>query len=395
MTAGMSADMSADDVLVVAGEASGDLHGARLLARLAELAPGLRPFGLGGDEMRAAGLDAVAHSSEIAVVGITEALRVLPRAWRIYRRLLAEAERRRAASAVLIDSPEFNLRLARRLSRRGVRVLYYISPQIWAWRQGRVRTIAACVDRMLVVFPFEVDFYRRHGVDVIHVGHPLIDEIPPLEQAWERPPPAPGEPFVVALLPGSRSSEVRSLLPAMLESARRLGESLPVAVRLIQAPTVDARLVDALIAAGPALEIERVRRDRFPAIAGAHLALCASGTATLEVGLLGTPMIVLYRLKLGSYILARLLVDLEHFSMVNLVLGRRAVPELAQRDAAPERVAAEARRLLESPAEIEVMRQALAELRPRLGAGGASRRAAEVIADRIADLGRGRAEGGT
>jgi len=378
----------------VAGEASGDLHGARLLTQLAELAPDLRPFGLGGDEMRAAGLDAVAHSSEIAVVGITEALRVLPRAWRIYRRLLAEVDRRGAASAVLIDSPEFNLRLARRLARRGVRVVYYISPQIGAWRQSRVATIAAHVDRMLVVFPFEVDFYRRHGVEVIHVGHPLIDEIPRLEQAWERPPPAPGEPFVLALLPGSRSSEVRALLPTMLDSARRLGASLPIAVRLIQAPTVEPRLVDALIAAsGPALEIERVTRDRFRAIADSHLALCASGTATLEVGLLGTPMIVLYRLKLGSYILARLLVDLEHFSMVNLVLGRRAVPELAQRDAVPARVAAAARQLLESPAEIEVMRRALAELRPRLGAGGASRRAAEVVADRIADLRAGTAEG--
>lgn len=383
----MSADVSAADVLVVAGEASGDLHGARLLAQLAELAPHLRPFGLGGDEMRSAGLDAVAHSSEIAVVGITEALTVLPRAWRIFRRLLAEVDRRGARAAVLIDSPDFNLRLARKLERRGVRVLYYISPQIWAWRRGRVRSIAAHVDRMLVVFPFEVDFYRRHGVEVVHVGHPLIDEIPRLEQAWDRPPPAAGEPFVVALLPGSRPSEVRALLPTMLESVRRLAGALTIRARLIQAPTVDPALFDELIADSGAVEVERVRRDRFAAIAGSHLALCASGTATLEVGLLGTPLIVLYRLKLGSYILARMLVDLEHFSMVNLVLGRRAVPELAQGDAEPGRVASEARRLLEDPAGIGVMREALAELRPRLGAGGASRRAAEVIAARVAGLG--------
>ena len=376
--------MNADDLLVVAGEASGDLHGARLLAALADLAPGLKPFGLGGDEMRSAGLEALAHSSEIAVVGITEAIRILPRAWRIFRLLLSEVDRRRARYAVLIDSPDFNLRLARKLHQRGVKVLYYVSPQIWAWRQGRVKTIARYVDRMLVVFPFEVEFYRRHGVEVVHVGHPLIDEVPQLPQAWDGPPPGAGAPFVISLLPGSRSSEVRALLPTLLESAKLLAEELPVEVRLIQARTVDGGLIDEIVAASglaaSAGEPRRVRENRFQAIAESHLALCASGTATIEVGLLGTPLIVLYRVHRWTYFLARLLVDLEYFSMVNLVLGGRAVPELAQDQARPEPVAAEARRLLENPEEIETMRAALAELRPRLGEGGASRRAAEEVA---------------
>lgn len=380
--------MSAGDLLVVAGEASGDLHGARLLAALADVAPGLRAFGLGGAEMRAAGFEALADSSEIAVVGITEAVRILPRAWRIFRRLVGEVDRRGARCAVLIDSPELNLRLAAKLHRRGVTVLYYISPQIWAWRKGRVKTIAENVDRMLVVFPFEVDFYRRHGVDVVHVGHPLIDEVPRLPQVWDGPPPAAGEPFVVSLLPGSRASEVRALLPTLLESVRLLAEELPVAVRLIQAPTLDASLVDGIVAAS-AVELERVKTDRFRAIAESHLALCASGTATIEVGLLGTPLVVLYRLHRWTYLLARILVDLEYFSMVNLVLGGRAVPELAQHDARPDRIAAEARRLLENPEEIETMRAALAELRPRLGEGGASRRAAEEVAASFDGPGQG------
>lgn len=381
--------MTTEPLLVVAGEASGDLHGARLLAELVKKRPEVRPFGLGGDELAAVpgGFDAVAHASEIAVVGITEALGILPRAWQIFRRLVAETERREARCAVLIDSPDFNLRLAKRLARRGVKVLYYVSPQLWAWRKGRIRTVVRHVDRMLVVFPFETEFYRRHGVEVVHVGHPLIDEVPRLEQAWDRDPgPGSGDDCqVVALLPGSRGSEVQALLPTMLAGARRLAERRSVKVRLIQAPSVDPELVDRLVGAS-GLEVERVTRDRFEAIAGAHLAICASGTATLEVGLLGTPLLVVYRLTWWSHFLARLLVDLEHYSMVNLVLERGAVPELMQNDFSPENLAAEAGDLLGDPERVATMRAALAELRPRLGASGASQRAAEEVAARLDEL---------
>ena len=374
--------MQGEDLLIVAGEASGDLHGARLLEELLKLRPNVRPFGLGGDELAAVrgpggGFDAVAHSRDIAVVGITEALRILPRAWKIFHRLLDEVDRRGARTAVLIDSPDFNLRLAKKLARRGVRVLYYISPQLWAWRKGRLRTVRRTVDRMLVVFPFETEFYRRHGVEVAHVGHPLIDEVPELPQAWNGGD-VPDR-FTVALLPGSRKSEVRAHLPALLESVCHLAEHLPIDARLIQAPAVPRELFDRLIEEA-GVEVERIERNRFSAVASAHLALCASGTATVEVGLLGTPMIVVYRLTRWSYWLARLLVDLEHFSMVNLVLGARAVPELAQDDMRPANLAAEARRLLEDPQAITAQREALAELRPRLGSSGASRRAATEVA---------------
>ncbi|HSU82848.1 MAG TPA: lipid-A-disaccharide synthase [Thermoanaerobaculia bacterium] len=379
---------SSRELLVVAGEASGDLHGARLISELRRRVPGLTVFGLGGDEMREAGLEPVAHSSEISVVGLTEALKILSRAREIFADLLREVDRRRPALAVLIDFPDFNLRLAKQLKERGVEVLYYISPQVWAWRRGRVKTISRLVDRMLVLFPFEVDFYRGHDVDVVHVGHPLVDEVPVLPQAWDRNGAADGSfdgPFRVALLPGSRASEVEALLPTLLESVKRLSAMLPVEARIIRAPTIPPEMVDeAVELAGVPVEI--VDEDRFAAVADSHLALCASGTATLEVGLLGTPMIMVYRLASWTYALARLMVRLPNVSLVNLVLGRRVVPELIQGEANPERIAAEAARLLTDAGERGRMREALAEVRGRLGEGGASRRAAGEVAAMLAEL---------
>lgn len=375
---------SARELLVVAGEASGDLHGARLIAELRRRVPGLSTFGLGGDEMRAAGLEAVAHSSEISVVGITEVLKVLPRAHEIFASLLREVDRRRPALALLIDFPDFNLRLAKELKSRGVEVVYYISPQVWAWRRGRVKTIARIVDRMLVLFPFEVDFYREHGVDVVHVGHPLVDEVPSPPQAWDRGEPA-GGPYRVALLPGSRMSEVEALLPTLLEAVRKLAARLPVEAHLIKAPTISRDLLEEHVELA-GLPVVIVSDDRFTAIADSHLALCASGTATLEVGLLGTPMIMVYRLASWTYALAKLMVRLPNVSLVNLVSGRRVVPELIQGEANPERIAAEAERLLTDAAAREEMRSGLAELRGRLGTGGASGRAAAEVAARLLEL---------
>jgi lipid-A-disaccharide synthase len=412
--AGDAAAGGGEELLVVAGEASGDLHGARLLAELRRLVPGVRAFGLGGAELRAAGLDAVADSSEVAVVGVVEVLKVLPRVRQVFAALLAEVDRRRPRAAVLIDFPDFNLRLAGRLARRGIPVIYYISPQVWAWRRGRVRTIARRVDEMLVLFPFEVEFYRRSGVRAVHVGHPLVDEVPRLPSAWDRERAA-GEPYRLALLPGSRRSEVEALLPAMLAAAARVAAELPVAVTLIRAPGIPEALLAEHVEAfrrrgaagrerpgreltggngGGGVELLPVRvesGDRFGAIADSHLALCASGTATLEVGLLGTPMIVLYRLARWSYLLARLLVRLPNFAMVNLVLGREVVPELLQGEAEPERIGAEALRLLGDGQARARVRAGLAELRPRLGEGGASARAAREVADVLARARRGAA----
>jgi lipid-A-disaccharide synthase len=419
-------DAAGVELLVVAGEASGDLHGARLLGELRQLVPALSAFGMGGGELRAAGLRAVADSAEVAVVGVVEVLRVLPRVRQVFAALLAEVDRRRPAAALLIDFPDFNLRLARRLKQRGIPVIYYVSPQVWAWRRGRVRTIARRVDEMLVLFPFEVDFYRRSRVTAVHVGHPLVDEVPQLRGVWDGAPPAApasaaegavasaaegapasaaetgppsraaGEeaPWRLALLPGSRRGEVELLLPVMLGAVARLDAVHPVEVALIRAPTIPQQMLTDLIvrcrredlapgaapSVGSADSPRIVSVDRFAAIAASHLALCASGTATLEVGLLGTPMVVLYKLSPWSYVLAKLLVHLPNFALVNLVLGREVVPELLQGEAEPGPIAAAALRLLTDAAARARVRAGLAEVRSRLGEGGASRRAAVQVA---------------
>ncbi len=373
----MDANGHESDLLVVAGEASGDLHGARLLAALRRRAPHLRAFGLGGRELQANGMELVAESSEISVVGITEVLRILPRARQIFHQLLAEVDRRGCRAAVLIDFPDFNLRLAKALKRRGVRILYYISPQIWAWRRGRVRTISRLVDRMLVILPFEVEFYRRHAVDAVHVGHPLVDEVPEIPQRWDTAR-AEGEPLTVSLLPGSRRSEIAAHLPVMLAAAKHLDERLPCRFRLIQAPTIETRDLEPALA-DCEVEVEIVGQDRFRAIADSHLAICASGTATLEVGLLGTPMVMVYRMSRWSYLLGRFLVRLPNVSLVNLVLERRVVPELLQDAATPEGIAERAAEILGDRDRMRKMREDLGELRGRLGETGASERAAAVI----------------
>ena len=375
-------------ILISAGEASGDRHAAGLMEAASRLAGDRGPirfFGLGGDAMTAAGLDRVAHSDEVAVVGIAEVVRELPRIRRVFRELVLATETRRPSLAVLVDFPDFNLRLARRLRRQGIPVLYYVSPQVWAWRRRRVRTIARLVDRMLVLFPFEVDVYRGHELRVDHVGHPLVDDVPELGSVWDRQDGVPEQP-VLALLPGSRNSEVRRILPPMLRAAAALvGTAGAGQVRLILAPTVDPELVRRLLASGPleTRELDVVRADRFAAVAGSHLALCASGTATLEVGLLGTPMIVVYRVSPLTYAIGRFLVDLPFVSLVNLVLGRQIVPELLQAEANHERMVATASRLLGRRSRIDAMRRALAELRPALGESGASDRAAGCLLEEL------------
>lgn len=385
-------DAPKQEILMVAGEASGDLHGARLLSALRRKLPGVQAFGLGGDEMAAAGFEPLAHSSEIAVVGIVEVLKILKRARQIFDTLLEEVDRRGIQWAVLIDSPDFNLRLAKQLRRRGVRVIYYISPQVWAWRKRRIHAIARDIDLMLVLFPFEVDFYRSHRVDVRHVGHPLVEEIPQPDHIWDARRQTDRR--NLALLPGSRRSEIQALLPWMLDAAARLAELRrrdgvegELVCRLIQAPNIPQELFERLIEDSGVetrgLRLERVQKDRLTVLADCHLALCASGTATLEVALLGTPMLVMYRLKWTSYWLGRLLVKLPHFCMVNLVLDRRVVPEMLQSDARPHKVAAEAHRLLSSREAIDAMREGLARLRPALGETGASERAAAAVAERL------------
>jgi lipid-A-disaccharide synthase len=376
---------------VVTGEASGDQHGARMVSALRRLGgsqEALVVYGVGADQLEAAGVELIADSRTISVIGLFEALRVLPQAFRVQRRVLHEVDRRRPDLAVLIDSPDFNLPLAKKLHARGIPVAYFISPQVWAWRRSRVNLIRRVVDRMLVLFPFEADFYREHDIAVEYVGHPLVDEVPRLESRWDaEPPPQVGadglEGRTVVLLPGSRRSEVERLLPLMLEVGRRL-LVMGVNVRLVVARSLSSEWIRQVAERTPAAGlggVELVDEERFEEIAGAHAALCASGTATLEVGLLGTPMVVVYKVSRLTYWLGRHMVKVPSISLVNLVLGERVVPELLQHDAEPEGVLASLVELLRGGEATQTMRRKLGDLRHRLGSSGASVRAARAVQD--------------
>jgi len=360
------------NVLVVAGEASGDLHAANLLAALQRLAPAVHAFGVGGERLRAAGLECIARSEELSVMGLAEVVRHLPRLLALSRRVRREVIARRPDVAVLVDSPDFNLPLAHALRGAGIPVVVYVSPQLWAWRAGRVRRIRRDVRRVLCVLPFEPAFYERHGVAAEYVGHPLVDELAPVMAS------APAvEADTVALLPGSRWHEVESLLPAMLAAVDRLAAGRAgLRVRLIAAPGLAAERLTALLGAH-AHRVELVVGDRHRALASCAAAMVASGTATLECALLGVPMVVGYRLHPLTYLLARNLVSVPFVSLVNLTAEAAVVPELVQHAFTAEALAGEVARLLGPDGD--TVRARLAEVRRRLGSPGASERAARAV----------------
>ncbi len=361
-------------LLVVAGEVSGDIHAGNLLLALKERMPDLAAFGIGGERLEAAGLELEARTSELAHMGLLEVLRELPRIRGIMRRLVERARLERPGAAVLVDSPDFNLRLAKKLRGLGIPVILYVSPQLWAWRKGRVRVVRRVADEMLCILPFEVPFYRENGVEARFVGHPLVDDIAAEGLLEREEPPDAG---TLALLPGSRRMEVSSLLPAMLEALPSL-DPPPVEVRLIEAPGMEDAVAEVLRNhTGPEPRIVR-GPERRRVLARSELAWTASGTATLECALLGVPMVVGYRLHRVSYLLARMLVRVPHVALVNLIAGRRLAPELIQDEWRPQRLVAETVRL--RGGELAAQREGLAEVRRALGAPGASARAAAVVA---------------
>jgi lipid-A-disaccharide synthase len=372
-------------VLLVAGEASGDLHGADLLVALRRRVPGVAAYGLGGERLREAGLTTVADARDVAIVGFTEGAGRLGALVRAYRALARSLREGRADLCVLIDFPEFNLRLARLAKRLGVPVLYYIGPQVWAWRRRRVRTIARRVDRLAVVFPFEPPLYGDHLPGVEFVGHPLLDRVRASrdrEQTLGAHGLDPARRTVV-LLPGSRPSELRHLLGPMLEAARLL---VPAGVQfsLALAHTLARAEVEEPVGRA-GLDVPIVEGDTYNLVAAADLALVASGTATLECALLECPMVIVYRLAPLTYGLARLLVrGVRHIGMPNILAGREIVPELIQRRATGPAIAAAAREILAEPARRAAMVEALRDVRRTLGRGGAAERAAAIAAELLA-----------
>ena len=379
-----SADQSA--IMLSAGEASGDLHGGMLCRALRELSPGLRLFGMGGGHMAAAGMEVIVDPTGHAAVGTSEAVGRVPALYRAYRamgrRLLADRPR----ALVLIDFPEFNLRLARRARRAGVPVVYFIPPQLWAWRAGRVRQMARRVTRVLAVFPFEPPLYERARVPVTFVGHPLLDVVPldlSRDEARRRLGADPGH-ALIGLLPGSRPGEVERLLPPMLEAARRLAaDDGRRRFVLGLAPTVAHAQVAAIRSkSAPGVpSINLVSGRTYEVMAAADTLLIASGTATLEAALLGAPMVICYRVSRLTELLARALTRVRWIGLPNLVSGRAVVPELIQGEVTGARLAEEAARLLEDPVAATAQRAAFKDLRARLGEPGVGRRAARAVLD--------------
>lgn len=378
--------MSVPQILISAGEASSDMYAARL-ARAVAAKTGANFFGMGGEKMREQGVEIVADASQIAVVGITEVLHRLPAVWRAWRRLESEAMRRKPALAITVDSPGFNFGLARRLKKHGVRCAYFISPQLWAWRPRRMRWIQERFERVIVIFPFEEEIYRKAGVKVDFVGHPLVDSV---HRTMTR------EQFcakfgldarqqILALLPGSRPSEIRRNLPIILEACKRLVENRSLQIVLAAAPGLGTKSFNAN--KSPDTPVTIVESATYDALAAADCAIVSSGTATVEAALLGTPMVVVYRVSGITALIARPMISTRLFAMVNLIVGRTVIPELIQEKFTAEALRAEVSGLLNSPEAREQQKRDLAQVRARLGRGGAIERAADVIAEMLRKTG--------
>ena len=371
-------------LLISCGEASGDLYAAELLKELIKQRSSLSAFGLGGARVEAAGMERIVGLEEVSVIGLVEVVRKLPAFADAMRRLCAAAETRRPDLSVLIDFSGFNLRLARRLKALGVPVVYYVSPQVWAWRRGRIRTIRETVEQMLVILPFEKEFYERENVNVRYVGHPLVDLVRTSEDReafFMRLGLDPERPLVM-LLPGSRRREIELHLPIFRRAIDELSRNhANLQFVVSRAPTIPPELLTEFLKDRLGETNDRARILEGPiydGLAHAAAAVVASGSATLEAALSGTPMVVVYRVGRASYFLGKPFVNLPFYSMVNLIAERELVPELIQSAMTPANIVEQVMRLLDED-NARAMRRGLAEVKQKLGGGGASARAAEAV----------------
>ncbi|MBW2092180.1 MAG: lipid-A-disaccharide synthase [Deltaproteobacteria bacterium] len=372
-------------VMIVAGEASGDLHGSNLVRAAMDLDPGLEFYGLGGGKMKAAGVDLLFDLERQGLAGFAEIITSLSSALKTLKTLKASLERDRPSGLVLIDYPDFNLNLAKTANNLNIPVFYYISPQVWAWRRGRVEKIKRLVNQMVVVFPFEVDYYREHGFEVSFVGHPLLDVMGPprpkgevkAELGFDSSTP------LLVLLPGSRMAEIRQHLSLMLECASAVRNQVPgLSLAVAQADTSTTEQLSPFIEGFP-IDVKLVKGRTHALQNAADVVLTASGTATLETALMLTPMVVIYRVRLLTHLLIKRLVKVEHAAIVNLIAGERLVPEFLQKEAHPDRITAELLRLLNEPEKRAKMIDGLKRVREKLGAPGGSGRAAALLLETI------------
>jgi lipid-A-disaccharide synthase len=373
--------MKSKKILLVAGEVSGDLHGSYLVEAIQCIDPEIQFFGVGGDGLKRAGMRLLHHSQSLSVVGITEVFVKLGSILKALRTLKRSLEREKPDLVILIDFPDFNLRLAKIAHRRGIPILYYISPQIWAWRPKRVKLISRVIRKMVVLFPFEVPLYETAGVDVEWVGHPLLDIVKPTlskEMAFQQFGLDPKR-RTVGLLPGSRIHEIERLLPPLLASADLLQKEIPDLQFVIPlAPGISpATLSPWMRNVGTLIKV--VEGQTYDAMNVSELLITASGTATLEGAILGKPMIIIYKVSSPSYWVGRALIRVDHIGLVNLVAEKEIAPELIQKEVNPRRIADEAFRILKDPLLSRKMSESMGEVRQKLGEPGAAQRAARIV----------------
>lgn len=367
--------------MIIAGEASGDLYGASLAQHLFNILPNITITGIGGSKMKEAGVKLIFDASDIAVVGISEVfskLKVIQQAFKQTSRLLTLEK---PDMLILIDYPDFNLRLAKVAKKHGIPIVYYISPQVWAWRSGRIKTIAKLVNKMLVIFPFEVPLYEEAEVDVEFVGHPLIDIVKPeftKSESCQQFKIDAKKP-IIGLLPGSRKNEIDSLLPNILDSAELLSKEIPDIQFLIPvSKTVDLNEIKNKVDARK-INIRLISEKAYEIMNISDILIAASGTATLEAAIIGTPMVVIYKVSLISYLLGRLLINVPYISLANLVAGKEVVPELIQFAVKPKNIKEEVMKIIKDDNLRKKIKEELGNVKAKLGLSGASQRVAEIV----------------
>ncbi|NQS97792.1 MAG: lipid-A-disaccharide synthase [candidate division Zixibacteria bacterium] len=370
-------------VLIVAGEPSGDLHAARLVREMKRLQPEIHFFGVGGDAMKAEGVEILIHIEGMSFMGFIEVVKHIPRIKKLMGRLLSEVHRREAGLAILVDYPGFNLRLAEKLKspkfQPNPKIFYYISPQVWAWGAKRIPKIAGIIDRMAGILPFEVETYKGSGLDFHFVGHPLLDEMDSFSERGEffRRYDLDSEHPLVALLPGSRVQEVKRILPPMLAAAKIIRTKMDCGFAVGASDSVNRNFYRSIDAAQP------IYGDTHNLMHNADLVITASGTATLETAIAGTPMVVVYKLHPLSFQIGKRVVKLKNIALANVVAGELVVPELIQDNATGENIAAEAFNILQNPARQAEIQGKLSRVKEKLGQPGASARAAVLAVEMI------------
>ncbi len=377
----MSSDIDDKSILILSGELSGDMHGAALVRYLKANLPGFSYCGMGGDQMAAEGVTLVAHVKDMAIVGVVEVFKSLNKLVGTFCCLMKLVKKKKPKLIILVDYPDFNLIFARWAKRYDIPIIYFISPQVWAWRRGRIKLIKRVVKKILVLFPFEEKMYLDAGVDAKYVGHPLLDEVKVIASAVDiRSKLQLGQKKrVVSLMPGSRDSEIDSLLPLMLQAAEIISSSepdvefvLPLAVSISE-----ERVKNFTEQSSVAVKI--VHNSTYSAVSISEFVIVASGTATLEVALLGVPLVVCYKVKPISYIIGKMLIGVPYISLANIVAEKKLVPELIQGEMTPGAIAHHCLEVLQNPKKAAQIKRELLSLKERLGEGGAAERAGKEI----------------